>query len=121
MGGKNDFIRKRDERDRKFFESGMDIGIQMAADYITLALRCPITMGKDVFGRSRIDRLFARSRGFDDQFHEAFSDSPEADYYQEKLDDMLREIYGDDLHPFAERYPTIQQHGYQKPRKGWVK
>ena len=36
MGGKNDFIRKRDERDRKFFDAGMQVGIQMAADYITL-------------------------------------------------------------------------------------
>ena len=41
MGGNNAFLKKQKERDRKFFEAGMQVGMQLASDYITLALRSP--------------------------------------------------------------------------------
>jgi hypothetical protein len=55
----------------------------------------------------------------DDHFCDAFSDSVEADYLQEEMDGVLREIFGDELIPFAERYPIVKQYGYLKARKGW--
>ena len=58
--GKNDFLRKQAERDRKFFMAGMDMGVQLAHDYIQIALRDKPTMAKDVFGRERIERVLKK-------------------------------------------------------------
>lgn len=120
MGSKNDFLKKRDERDRRFFEAGMQTGIQMVTDFVQIALRDPQTVGKDTFGRGRIERLFQTCGALDDHFHVAFSGAVDADYVQEEMDASLREIYGDDLVPFALRYPWLKQLGYTKPQKGWV-
>lgn len=119
--GQNEFLKKRDERDRKYFEAGMQTGIQTVTDYIQLALREPEAVGRDLFGRGRIEKLFAVCSKMDDHFHVAFSGGVEADYVQEELDAALREIYGDDLVPFGERYPWVKKFGYLKPQKGWVK
>lgn len=119
-GGKNAFLKARDERDRKFYEAGQMMGVQLAHDYVQLALRDPETMGKDIFGRARIERLFNKVQQLDDHYNLAFSKHKEADARQEELDANLREIWGDDTAPFAERYPYIQQFGYLKPQKGWV-
>ena len=119
-GGNNAFLKARDERDRKFFNAGMQHGIQMVHDYLQISLRDPETMGKDIFGRSRIEKLFGKVKQCDDHFCLAFSNHKEADKRQEEMDDLLREIWGKDMHPFAERYPYAKQFGYQKPQKGWV-
>lgn len=120
MGGKNEFLKKRDERDKKFFMAGMQMGCQMATDFVQMALRDPGTMGKDIFGRARIEKLFQRCKELDDYYHIAFSDHVEADQKQEEMDGVLREYFGNDLIPFAERYPYAQVFSYDKPRKGWV-
>ena len=39
---------------------------------------------------------------------------------QEARDRLLREIWGDDLIPFNERYDTVKTIKYNKPKKGWV-
>ena len=120
MGGNNAFLKKQKERDRKFFEAGMQVGMQLASDYITLALRDPETIGKDIFGRGRIDKVLNKAMELDDHFWVAFGQDVEADHVQEEMDAALREVYGDDLVPFAQRYPMVQQMGYKKARKGWV-
>jgi hypothetical protein len=119
-GGKNSYIKQRDERDRKFFLAGMMMGVQLAHDFIQIALRDPETMKKDVFGRERIEKLFAKVKDLDEHFNIAFSDDKEADYKQEELDANLKEIWGKDLVPFHQRYPYAKKLGYLKPRKGWV-
>lgn len=119
--GQNEYLRKKQERERLVFEAGMMTGAQMATDYVQMALRDAGTMGKDVFGRGRVAKLFDRTSQLDDHFHPAFSGGVEADYLQEQMDGVLKEIWGDDLIPFRERYPWMKQFGYLKPRKGWVK
>ena len=120
VNSKNEFLKKRDERDKKFFLAGMNQGIQLVHDFLEVALRDKETMGKDTFGKGRIDKIFDKIRQCDDHFHLAFTDHVEADKRQEELDAILREIYGDKLVPFAERYPYAKIYGYDKPRKGWV-
>lgn len=120
MGGRNDFLKKRDERDRRYYEAGMQMGIQLVHDFMQMALRDPEAVGKDVFGRSRIEKLFKRVSEYDHHFHLAFTDHVEADKIQEEMDSVLREIYGDELVPFNERYPYAKTYGYTKARKGWV-
>ena len=39
---------------------------------------------------------------------------------QEELDRCLREIWGEDLVPFYERYDELKKFKYDKAKKGWV-
>lgn len=90
-------------------------------DYLTLVLRDPDYMGSDIFGRERIDRVFAGIKAYDLEFEKAYNPkNVEADVLQERLDRMLREVYGDELVPFMERQPYIKQLTY-KVRGEWTK
>jgi hypothetical protein len=117
--GKNEFLKQRDDRDRKMLLAGMNLGMQAATDYMQIALRDKEVMGKDTFGRKRIDKILRKIMELDDQFSVAYSGAVDADYYQEKMDAILREVWGDDLLPFYKRYPDLKQHDYSKARKGW--
>lgn len=115
----NDFLKRRDERDRKFFDAGMMFGLQLANDFYQITLHDKTVMGSRVLGRAMIGKVAAHCSELDDHFSDAFSDSVEADYLQEEMDGVLREILGDELIPFRERYPIVKQYGYLKSRKGW--
>ena len=116
----NAYLDKQRKMQQDYFEAGEEIGLQKAWDYIQLALRDPEAMGKDVRGRKRIEIIHKKLSELADYYHTAFTDDKEADYRQEKLDAHLREIWGDDLKTFYERYPKMKKLGYNKPRKNWV-
>lgn len=116
----NAYLEKQRKLAQSYFEAGEQIGIQKAWDYMQIALRDPDAMGKDVLGRKRIEKVYAKMMELVDFYHTAFTDDKEADYCQEKLDAQLREIWGDDLQTFYERYPTLRKLDYNKPRKNWV-
>jgi hypothetical protein len=118
--GNNNYIKQRHERDREMFAAGLNMGMQIVADYFQIALRDPDVMGKDTFGRNRIERINNKTLELDDYFNPAFSDDVEAERYQEEMDRLLREIWGKDLVPFRERYPSLKTIKYNKPRKNWV-
>lgn len=119
---KNDYLARQRAREQKILDIGEDFGFQKCWDYLQLALRDPEVVGKGhEWGHDKILRLY---KGIDRQaklWGDAFSMSPEADYLQEKLDDNLREIWGDELHTFRERYEYIKQEDYTKAKKEWVK
>ena len=118
---KNDFLRKQAERDRRFFEAGMQTGAQFATDYIALVLHDPEAMGKTrVLNGSTIRKVLLHMGKMDDHFCLAFSDHVEADYVRNELDGALREIFGDDTVPFEKRYPYAKDFNYMKPQKGWT-
>ena len=117
---KNDYKSQRRERDKSYFDVGEEMGIQKMADYIAIALHDPDCMGENAFEREQIDAFFAYLQAAVDFYGKAFSDSNEADHIQQKLDDALKEIYGDDFQPFRERYPHIKEESYKKAKKGWV-
>lgn len=119
--GKNEFLKKQAERDRRFFEAGMRTGVQMATDYVCQSLHDPGVMGKTrVLNKGSIEKIFANCSELDDHFSLAFSDHVEADYVREEWDAVMREIFGDDAAPFEERYPFAKDFQYLKPQKGWV-
>ena len=116
---KNTYLDRQRQRDQAFFEAGERIGIQKMWDYMQIALRDPDIMKKDVFGRSRLEKLFIKSKELAEYFHTAFTDDKEADLVQRDMDAALREIWGDDLSTFYDRYPELKQLGYTKAKKNW--
>ena len=118
-GNKNTYLERQRERDQKFLDAGERMGIQKMWDYMQIALRDPEIMGKDVFGRKRMEKLFKKSKELAEYFHTAFTDDKEADLIQRDMDAALRDIWGDDLSPFYDRYPELKQLSYKKSRKNW--
>lgn len=114
---KNDYLAKQKALMQASFETGEEIGMQRMWDYIQIALRSPEVMGKDTIGKSRMKKLYKKTVELADQFRLAFTTDPEADYVQEQLDAALREVWGDDLQTFYERYPQVKRIDYTKPHR----
>lgn len=115
----NGYLAKRDALNQVLLDVGMECGKQQIIDYMTIALRDPDVVGSDIFGKERILKVFAAIEALDKEFADAYTVKVEADHLQEKLDRMLREVYGDELLPFRVRQPHIKQLGYKKSRSGW--
>ena len=50
----NAFLEKQQAKNLKYFEIGIDVGMQMACDVISLALHNPEVVGKDTFAGKRL-------------------------------------------------------------------
>ena len=99
----------------------MDTGAQQIIDYVACVLHDPEVMGKDTFGRKRIDKIVAAINARSMHYANAYNGSHvESDVLQEELDAELREVYGDDMTCFRDRYPGIDIPEYNKPKKTWV-
>lgn len=118
---KNNYVAQREARDQYYFEQGEAVGFQRCLDYMQHLLRNPKYVGKDIFGRKRWELLYEGLKECDKTFCKAFTHDVDADYFQEKMDAGIREIFGDDTLPFPERYPMFKKANYNKPMKGWVK
>ena len=116
----NAYLDKKAARDQALIDAGVQCGKQQIVDYLTLVLRDRNYVGKDIFGRERIDKVLAGLVYYDGKFEKAYTKDKEADVAQDHLDDALREVYGDELVPFEIRQPNVVQLGYKKARKGWV-
>lgn len=117
--GKNDYLTKQRAMQQGFLDVGEQFGIQKVWDYMQITLRDSAVMGKDTFGRKRLEKIYKNLNRLVDEYHIAFTADKEADYKQEQLDAQLREIWGDDLVPFCERYPELKKFDYGKSKKGW--
>ena len=120
MGQPSAYMRKLHQEKQALVDAGIQCGKQQIVDYLTLVLRDPDYVGRDIFGRERIEKIIVGLEAYDKLFKEAYTVNKEADYYQEKLDERLREVYGNELVPFVERQPDILQPRYNKKKKGWV-
>lgn len=116
---KNTYQDRRNAANQALLDAGEQIGIQKMWDYFQIALRDPEVMGKDVFGRKRLEKLYKRTSELADYFHHAFTDDKEADHRQEELDGALRDIWEGDLFTFYERYPQLKKANYAKSKKNW--
>ena len=117
--GVNGYLTKKAAFNQALLDIGMESGKQQIMDYLTIALRDPDVVKDDIFGRKRIDKVFAKIEALDKEYADAYTTKAEADVLQERLDRKLREVYRDKLVPFQVRQPHIKQLGYQKARKGW--
>ena len=113
MGKPNAFLAKQQAMQQKCFEVGCDTTAQQFFDFLCIVLNDPAVMGKDVFGAKRIQKVQEALKAVDKQFSEAFINSQESDYYQEKLDAALRGIFGE-VDPFKVRYPYLKDWDYNK-------
>lgn len=115
----NGYLKRRQEVNQAFLDAGEQMGMQKMWDYFQLVLRNPNVMGKDTFGAERLETIFEALKLVADEYHTAFTDDVEADYYQEKLDKQLKVVWKEKFSPFYERYPQLKQIKYDKARKGW--
>lgn len=113
----NKYIEQRNAMRQKFFSAGCDTATQQMFDMMCLVLNDPEIMGKDVFGAKRLEKLHLALYKMEDMYHEAWTGTSESDYYQQKLDDALRKIFGE-IVPFNKRYPFMTEWNYNKRMKG---
>ena len=114
--GKNGYLERRDQMMQKFFMVACDTTTQQFFDYMCIVLNDPEIMGKDTFGAKRLKKVYDAMKELDKTFSEAWCGSQESDYYQEKLDAKLKDIFGEVV-PFRERYPYQSEWNYNKPMK----
>ena len=114
---KNDFLAKQKVRDRVMLDVGLQCGRQQLLDMMTLVLRDPSIMGKDIFGKDRLMKVVKGIGECIDYYQPAWEKSDESDYYQKKLDDALAEAYGEELYDsFHKRYEFAPEFDYKKGR-----
>ena len=118
---KNAYLAKQQAIQQGMLDVGMDTGFQKCWDLIQIVLHDPKVMGKDTFGKERMKKLFLALREVEKELGKAWLPSIErdADVMQRDLDALLKEIWGEDLQPFQERYPYIKKPDYSKGKKNW--
>lgn len=112
---KNDFMARQRAIQQGFFNAGLQSGRQQIIDMVSLVLRDPEIMGKDIFGKDRLIKVVKGIGEYIDMFQPAWERTEESDYYQTKLDAALAEAYGEWLHDsFHSRYEFAPEFDYQK-------
>ena len=115
MAKVNKYIAQRDAIRQEFFNAGLHSGRQQIVDMLSLVLRDPEIMGKDVFGKERLVKVIQGIGAYIDKFQPAWEKNDETDYYRAKLDDALAEAYGEEMHDsFLKRYDTAPEYDYLK-------
>lgn len=113
------YLENKHKEAQFYLNLGEAITTQKMWDIFQIILHNPDVMGKDTFGKERLARIYKAMSVMVNEYHAAFTADKEADYYQEKLDAQLREIWGDELTTFYDRYPDIKKIQYDKGRRGW--
>ena len=112
---KKDFLAKQRAIQQGFFEAGLQMGRQQILDMMSIVLNNPKYVKKDVYGK---DRLLIVVNGISeciDFFQKAWERDDETDYYRDKLDALLAEIYGEGMHDsFLKRYEFAPEFDYVK-------
>lgn len=108
---KNDFISRQNQKDRNCITFCENFGFQRCIDMMQLALRDK-RFCSDKFGRQRLEKLISGIAYYNDSYIDAYYQNPESDVKQNHMDEALREIWGEDLVPFPERYDYISQYNY---------
>lgn len=112
----NAYLEKQNSMKQDCFVAGCDITAQQMFDMMCLALHDPAVMGKDTFGADRLKKVHDAMYEYEGKFREAWMHTEESDYYQEKLDALLREIFGE-VDSFQKRYPLCKKWNYMKRSK----
>lgn len=108
MAKQNAFLQKQQARLEVYLKAEKDTYIQYMTDTLVLTLNDPDVMGKDVFGKTRLNKVIRAWEKVFDRYHAALEKNDEADYQQIKLDQRLEAIFGEDIPRFGERYPWLK-------------
>ena len=112
---KKDFLARQKQMQRTYLDVGLQCGRQQIIDMLSLVLRDPKYVEKDIFGSGRLMKVVNGIGDYIDKYQPAWGKSDEADYYQKKLDDALAEAYGEELHDsFHKRYEYAPEFDYGK-------
>lgn len=110
----NSYLQRQEELQNACFDAGLRCGRQQILDMVSLVLRDPAIMGKDIFGKDRLLKVVMGCDDYIDKFQPAWEKKDETDYYRDKLDAALAEAYGDGLHDsFAKRYEYCPEYNYR--------
>lgn len=110
---KNAYMARMRAMQNGYFEAGLQCGRQQILDMMSLVLRDPDIMGKDIFGRDRLMKVVKGVGDYIDLYQVAWEKSDETDYYRAKLDAALAEAYGQELHDsFLKRYEFAPEYDY---------
>ena len=113
--GKNGFLERQRIANQTYFDAGLQMGRQQIIDLVSLVLRDPAIMGKDIFGKDRLLKVVNGVGEYIDLYQKAWERDDETDYYRAKLDAALAEAYGDELHDsFLKRYEFASEFDYKK-------
>ena len=117
MAKKNPFLAKQEELQKACFNAGLQCGRQQILDMMSLVLRDPKYVKKDIHGAERLMTIVKGIGEYIDKFQPAWEKNDETDYYRAKLDDALAEAYGEELHDsFLERYEFAPEFNYNTGR-----
>lgn len=113
--GKNRYLEKQKVAREVCVMAGLQSGRQQVIDMMSLVLRDPKIMGKDTFGRKRLEKIVRGIGRYMDMYQPAWMKTEETDYYRAKLDDALARAYGDDLKDsFMKRYEYMPEFDYKE-------
>ena len=113
--GRNEFLAKQKAMQEGFFNEGVRCGRQQILDMMSLVLRDPEIMGKDIFGKERLLKVVQGVGDYIDKYQPAWEKKDETDYYRAKLDAALADAYGEGLHDsFHTRYDFAPEFDYTK-------
>lgn len=115
MAKQNSYLAKQVAVNHGYFTAGLQSGRQQILDLVSLVLRDPAIMGKDIFGKERLLKVVKGVGEYIDLYQKAWEKDDETDYYRAKLDAALAEAYGDRLHDsFLQRYEFAPEFDYKK-------
>lgn len=84
---------------------------QMVYDALTLVLNDKDVMGKDVFGKDRLNRLCKALNTKISEIMPGMSNRVNASYVRAQVDRELQRICGEDFEPWEQRYPDWDDRG----------
>lgn len=114
---KNAFLEKQRLEKIECFQEGVRTGRQQIMDMLSLVLNDPEYVGKDIFGKGRLLKVAEGVGVYLHYYRLAWAKHDEADYYRDKLDKALAEVYGKNLSDsFMERYETALEYDYTAGR-----
>lgn len=104
MSKPNAFLAKQAEKQKQRDMIIMAWSHQMVYDALTLVLNDKEVMGKDVFGKQRLNKLCAALNAKITEILPGMSGAVNASHIRRLVDDELRKICGEDFTPWEERY-----------------
>ena len=111
----NAFLHRIENARQDGLAAGLEIGFQMAADFIALSANDPDCVGKNnTLGEERLIKILAGAKKYEMQFSEAFCTAEESDYQRDLLDRKLKQIFKKNFCGFEERYPRVKEIRYKK-------
>lgn len=112
---KNNYLQRQRMAQQFNLNIGLQYGRQQIIDMMSLVLRDPTIMGKDIFGKDRLMKIVNGIGEYIDKYQKAWEKDAETDYYRAKLDAALADAYGEELHDsFMKRYEFSPEFNYTK-------